>query len=541
MQNGLIVISSIGSIAILFVLIPLLFGSGSTMPPRLPETIPFISNTFQASVNPKAFYARALKTMQRLDTEILRFRLAGRQAFLVVGEKKTNTLFRLNSGLSVDYYYHLLVKAIIDPSERDMQRLLTDVSGRAKVPLPGTEHIAEKDRLWAAWHRIFTENLLQTIPTQDMAALFLANFAAKVTELFNVGEWSTIRVVEFLDRHQTECAARTINGSRVFEENPEYFDLLKEFELGIIPIAFGPPKWMNPKPHRARDKYLAMNKKYVTNALRDFDWNSPEASAPWEPVFGSPLIRAVIRWGLDINLDIDTISGFFGVQVINGTSNTVPASAWTVVSTLTCPDPELLTNIRREAEAAIAVDPKTGERVFDVQKLAASPWLQAVYTETLRLRSGFCIIRDAVRDTEIDGVSIAKGAIVQAPIPIAHHDAVWEAEGYAVDEFWPHRHIKVVGSTDEKGHRAEKVEFALGNRSGYYFPYGGGITMCPGRHFAKLEIMGTLALLVTQFDIEVVGWVKHDGSPSDREARNGVGMAVYHPDRDLKVRVKRRY
>jgi cytochrome P450 len=200
----------------------------------------------------------------------------------------------------------------------------------------------------------------------------------------------------------------------------------------------------------------------------------------------------------------------------------MPASAWTVVGTLTCPDPELVSNIRCEAEAAIAVDPKTGERVFDVQKLAASPWLQAVYTETLRLRSGFCIIRDAVRDTEIDGTPIIKGAIVQAPIPIAHHDAVWEAEGYAVDEFWPHRHVKVVVSTDDKGHRAEKVEFALGNRSGYWFPYGGGITMCPGRHFAKLEIMGTLALLVTRFDIEVVGWVKHDGTGHPQIERLGM-------------------
>jgi len=477
--------------------------------------------------------------MQKLNTDILRFRLGGRRAFLVVGEKKTNILFRLNSGLSVDYYYHILVQAIVGPSKKDMDRMLTDTSGRSKVPLPGTEHIPEKDRVWAAWHRIFTEDLLQTAPTQQMAALFLETFTAKIAELFEPGQWNTILVTDFIHRYQTDSAARTICGSRVFDQNPQYFDLLKDFELSIIPIAFGLPRWMNPKPYRARDKYLAMNRKYVEDALRDYDWNSPAASAPWEPVFGSPLIRSLIRLGLDINLDTETLAGFFGIQVINGTSNTVPASAWMVANTLTSADPEMLDRVREEAQAALVVDATTGKKTFDLQKLALSPWLQAAYTETLRLRSGFCIMRDAVRDTEIDGFRIPKGSIVQAPIPIAHHDAVWEAEGCPVSEFWPRRHLKMVESVDEKGKVTTKAEFSLGNRSGYFFPWGGGITMCPGRHFAKLEIIGTLALLVTQFEIEVVRWVKHDGSPSDREARNGEGMAVYSPDRDLEIRVKR--
>ena len=69
--------------------------------------------------------------------------------------------------------------------------------------------------------------------------------------------------------------------------------------------------------------------------------------------------------------------------------------------------------------------------------------------------------------------------------------------------------------------------------------------MCPGRHFAKQEIMSTLAILVTTFDIEIIEWMSLDGkTKSDRPAQDNLkysGSAAMPPDRDLKVRWKRRW
>ncbi|KAK3356425.1 cytochrome P450 [Lasiosphaeria hispida] len=516
-------------------------GSKPNDPPRLGETIPFLSNSLQMANDLKAFWTRALKTMQKLDSEILRFRLAGRRAFLVTGETKTNPLFRTNTGFSSDHYLNLLVDVMFGPTKRDMARFIADVSGRGKIPLPGTDHIAEKDRLWTGWHSIFADNLSRTKPTNDLGARFFANFATRIDELFRPREWNVIQVADFLHHHQTECAAKALNGTRVFQENPDYFELLDAFELAIMPIAFGPPKWLNPKPFQARAKFLAMNHQYMEKALKSYDWDSHEASSPWEPVFGSPLIRSLVRWGLDVGLDTQTIAGIFGIQVSNQNANSVPASAWAIMNSLVSPDPELLTKLRQEATAALVLDPDTGKRAFDIQKLVIMPWLQAVYTETLRLRLAFSVTRDAVRDTEIDGFRIPKGSMVQAPIPIAHHSAVWNAEGHGPDDFWPRRHLTTIETTSDSGDVSFKEEFSIGSRSAYFFPYGGGINICPGRNFAKQEIIGTIALFVTQFETEVIGWVMHDGSPSDREARNGAGMALFQPDRDLKIRVKRNW
>lgn len=72
---------------------------------------------------------------------------------------------------------------------------------------------------------------------------------------------------------------------------------------------------------------------------------------------------------------------------------------------------------------------------------------------------------------------------------------------------------------------------------------GGGVSICPGRFFAKQEMMLTIALLVSRFDIEFVGWLnKEDGTPSDRPAENDPrwsGGAAVPPDRDMKVLFKR--
>ncbi len=69
--------------------------------------------------------------------------------------------------------------------------------------------------------------------------------------------------------------------------------------------------------------------------------------------------------------------------------------------------------------------------------------------------------------------------------------------------------------------------------------------MCPGRHFAKQEIMLAIAMVVAWFDAESVGWTMADQSaPSERPAQDDVrysGAAAMPPDRDMKLRWRRRW
>jgi cytochrome P450 len=53
------------------------------------------------------------------------------------------------------------------------------------------------------------------------------------------------------------------------------------------------------------------------------------------------------------------------------------------------------------------------------------------------------------------------------------------------------------------------------------FPYGGNIFLCPGKNFAKQEIIAATAFMLLSFDFEALRYLKMDGSHSDRGAENG--------------------
>lgn len=71
---------------------------------------------------------------------------------------------------------------------------------------------------------------------------------------------------------------------------------------------------------------------------------------------------------------------------------------------------------------------------------------------------------------------------------------------------------------------------------------GGGTGVCPGRYFAKQEILVTIAAILARFEIEFVEWTHlSDGTRSEREAMNDehYGGATMHPDRDARIRWRR--
>lgn len=98
---------------------------------------------------------------------------------------------------------------------------------------------------------------------------------------------------------------------------------------------------------------------------------------------------------------------------------------------------------------------------------------------------------------------------------------------HLVSEFWSERFlvypndpdsgpIKRSGTTSttttttSQGQKHEKTEyppnpkFSLSNTAGSWIPYGGGVKICPGRHFAKQEIIVVMALFLTMFEVEVL-------------------------------------
>lgn len=241
-------------------------------------------------------------------------------------------------------------------------------------------------------------------------------------------------------------------------------------------------------------------------------------------------------------------------------ANSIPITTWVFVELIK--DATLLRAVRAEAESAFEVDPASGMRWLDLLKLARLPLLQSIYFETLRMHVSVNLTREVAKDMPLDGYMLKKGYLVQAPSIIAHFDEeVWGAENHPANEFWAERHIIYVDEVDESGNTKKVKKFSVASKGGNLMAYGkqsylvsfnyskadyitgGGVSICPGRHFAKQEIMAAIAILVANLDIEFEEWVQMDGAKSDRaplDNQSYCGVVAMPPDRDARVRWRAR-
>lgn len=192
--------------------------------------------------------------------------------------------------------------------------------------------------------------------------------------------------------------------------------------------------------------------------------------------------------------------------------------------------PELLSKIREEIRINALVD--HGVLSADCLRQAC-PRLNSAYRETMRLYVPSISARLVNEDTILaDRWLLRKDAIVQLAGSILHHDPeIW---GPDVDSFNPDRFLYSMhgskslpdGTIPEgKAHFVHPAAF----RS-----FGGGTSLCPGRHFAHMEILGLAAVLIMGFDIEPIGGTKWN-PPADTKR---IPVAVMKPTAPLNVRMK---
>lgn len=136
-------------------------------------------------------------------------------------------------------------------------------------------------------------------------------------------------------------------------------------------------------------------------------------------------------------------------------------------------DSSLLKAVKAEVREALIPGSETGADVFDMKKLLSLPLLQSIYTEALRLHLSINITREVVDPMAVDGYTLSKGAIIQAPTTIAHYaEDIWADQGHPASEFWAERHLKYSKCSDDKGRVTQMKAFSMSARPSEFFPYG---------------------------------------------------------------------
>ncbi|KAI9675453.1 MAG: hypothetical protein M1822_008931 [Bathelium mastoideum] len=160
---------------------------------------------------------------------------------------------------------------------------------------------------------------------------------------------------------------------------------------------------------------------------------------------------------------------------------------------------------------------------------ANCPLFNSTYSEVLRLCSTGAVVRKVMKpDAHISGKHIPQGTKMLIP----QRQFLLSPNGFGSDvaDFDPERFMKKRNL----------------DRSEYYRPFGGGITLCSGRVVGKMEVMAFTALALWRYDLTVVQkgekgqGVKGMAFPRLDEAKPSLGVAKQVEGDDMIVKLRRR-
>ncbi|MCO5182708.1 MAG: cytochrome P450 [Anaerolineae bacterium] len=251
----------------------------------------------------------------------------------------------------------------------------------------------------------------------------------------------------------------------------EFWDLYADLSASLDPLL--PPDWPLPK-FRKRDRAKARMIEILQPIIAKRRANPEQYDD-----FLQDIIMKDDKYGnkLDEELVLNMLVGF----MFAGHETTAGQAAWTIILLLQHPD--VLERVQAEIETVapypVYIDPKRMLQ-FD----------QITYTihEVERLRpSADLLMRTVNEDTEFGDYVVPQGWLVQVAQEIGHNLPELFAEPQEFDplRFAPDR-------AEDKQDR-----FAL-------FGFGGGVHKCTGMNFANNEMTIITALLLREFDLELV-------------------------------------
>lgn len=231
---------------------------------------------------------------------------------------------------------------------------------------------------------------------------------------------------------------------------------------------------------------------------------------------GSAYIQKFTQHCISQQIPESDIPRFLLGTLFNNVANTIPAAFWVIYRIFS--DKTVMEACRTEVSNAVT-ESSEASTVDLTLVLNSCPLLLSTYHEVFRYYGLANSVRIVSEDHMLGGqYLLKKGGLVMMSARAQHSNpAEWGAN---VKEFDYKRFAK----TGDAEKRINPVAFR---------GFGGGTSLCPGRHFATSEILLLATLLLLRFDVQPKGgrWVH----PST--AKSSQAEAVEQPDKDIEIKL----
>ncbi len=197
--------------------------------------------------------------------------------------------------------------------------------------------------------------------------------------------------------------------------------------------------------------------------------------------------------------------------------------------------PHILSQALEEVVTSQSWSTLDNNPTMNAESLCNMPILQSMYAETLRLYTSLFSLRSAPHgDFDICNFKIPRNELIAVDSRVAAMDSSsWNTGSdtlaredlHPVDKFWAERFVEYpndpssgplrINASRSNALRPESTSaessqgprFTADGLAGAWLPYGGGNRQCPGRQFAKQEIILGFSIIFSMLEIELVNHV----------------------------------
>ncbi|KAK8115386.1 hypothetical protein PG999_007455 [Apiospora kogelbergensis] len=285
---------------------------------------------------------------------------------------------------------------------------------------------------------------------------------------------AVVNMREWIDKEITMATTEAIYGPLNPFRDPAVISAWPDYENGLAPLLLNVlPAITARRPAKARETLVRAYKRYYAQGGH---------------LQASPFIQHRYEFYLQRGVPLEDIARIEVGAAVGLISNTKPATFWLLYHV--CSD-ELLLNACRQELMSNAVHTRKHTRTLDMTRVKGScPVLFSAFKETFRCHGVGIAIRQVVEDDVVDNRYLLKrGSYLLIPAQVQHRQrSIW---GENVDEF---DHNRFLPDESNRGPKRRRNPVAFRG-------FGGGATLCPGRHFAATEVLAFVALAILRFDI----------------------------------------
>ncbi|KAI1634626.1 cytochrome P450 [Biscogniauxia mediterranea] len=314
---------------------------------------------------------------------------------------------------------------------------------------------------------------------------------------------------QWIDREITMATTDAIYGPSNPFRDPDVTTAWLKYEAGLLPLLVNIlPMFTAREPAEAREVLVRAYEAYYRQG------GHSNASA---------FIKHRCEFYLQRGIPFADIARIEVGAAIGLISNSKPAAFWLLYHI--CSDSTLLSICREELSKGVQVRDEGSECIVDITYIKSScPVLFSTFKEVFRVHGMGIAIRQIIEDEMLDNrILLKKNSFLLIPADVQHKlRTIWgqDANSFNYNRFIHERNSNKSSSKRDK--RVNPVAFR---------GFGGGSTLCPGRHFAATEILAFVSLVILRFDIKPLSgqWAM----PTVKRSKPGI--ALHQPDNDIEI------